>query len=62
MTEAQAAEYHGNEWGLTDTCTEGYIHQFQPEATQKFTRSKRSTEFKQTTLKWSQRPSKSAWE
>ena len=29
-----------------DTYNEGYIHQFQPKPTKKFTRSNRSTEFK----------------
>ena len=31
MAAAQVAENHGDEWGLTDTYSEGYIHQFQPE-------------------------------
>ena len=34
MAAAQAAENHGDDWGLTcDTFNEGYIHQFQPERT-----------------------------
>ena len=35
MAAAQAAQNHGDEWGLTDTYDEGYIHQFQPEPTHK---------------------------
>ena len=34
MTTAQAPENHGDEWGF-DTYDEGYIHQFQPEPTNK---------------------------
>ena len=44
-----------------DIYVEGYIHQFQPGPTHKFTSSSRSTKFKDilhgTSLKWSQRPS-----
>ena len=35
MAAAQAAENHGDEWGWPDTYDVGYIHQFQPELTQK---------------------------
>ena len=31
MAPAKAAENHGDEWDLTDTFNEGYIHQFQPD-------------------------------
>ena len=35
LAAAQAAENHGDEWGLPDTYDEGYIHQFQPAPTHK---------------------------
>ena len=35
MAAAQAADNHGDDWGLTWYLDEGYIHQFQPEPTHK---------------------------
>ena len=35
MAAAQAAENHGDEWGLTWYYDEVYIHQFQSEPTHK---------------------------
>ena len=46
VAAAQAAENHVDDWGMTDTFYEGYIHHSSPNPLTKFTSNSRSTEFK----------------
>ena len=63
MVAAQAAENHGDEWGLTWYLqwNEGYIHQFQTELAAAEAPSLKASSYG-TSLKWLWRPSQSEQE